>query len=63
MLTRAWYWVTFSVQAGKRGAIHEARNCAAFVGGEADVRIGRRKAQALIDRGKARLCKRCSKMK
>jgi len=63
MLTRAWYWVTFSVQAGRRGAIHEARNCAAFVLSEADVRIGRKKAQALIDSGKAWLCKRCSTMK
>ena len=63
MLTRAWYWVTFSVKDGKRGAIHDAKNCASFVGGEADVRIGKKKAQALLDRGKSWLCKRCSGMK
>ncbi len=63
MLTRAWYWVTFSVADGKPGAIHEAQNCVAFWFRIADQRIGKKKAQALIDTGKARLCKRCSKMK
>jgi len=62
ILARTWYWVTFSVEAGGRGAIHDARNCAAFIGGEADLRIGRKKAQALVDSGKAWMCKRCSKM-
>lgn len=61
-LSRAWYWATFAVEAGKRGALHEARNCAAFRNQEADVRIGRKIAQALIDAGKARRCRRCSRM-
>ena len=65
-LTRKHYWATFFVvDCHRRGAIHEAENCAGFYGVHRDdrVRITQKKAQSLLDTGKVWLCKRCGGMK
>lgn len=61
-LTREVYYATPIALADDRGALHDAKNCAALRRGLV-VPITRASAQALLASGRWHLCKRCRGMK